>query len=160
MNLEDVSLWQEEKNSRWFSNKRIKCDLCGKRSDRILDIIDEKDNQRTFACIMPDRPCAHRAITLIFGGHLTKHNDDYLWARLIEYKPLSCLQKGQREAVGLSKRYEVLKRDGFQCCFCGATGKEAKLEVDHIIPRSKGGSNHKGNLQTLCFSCNRGKRDH
>lgn len=33
------------------------------------------------------------------------------------------------------------------------------LEVDHIVPRSKGGADDPDNLQALCFSCNSTKRD-
>ncbi|MBR5502670.1 MAG: HNH endonuclease, partial [Oscillospiraceae bacterium] len=31
------------------------------------------------------------------------------------------------------------------------------LEIDHIIPVSKGGVTEEGNLQTLCWKCNRAK---
>ncbi len=34
-----------------------------------------------------------------------------------------------------------------------------KLEVDHIMPVSRGGSDDISNLQLLCFECNRGKSD-
>jgi len=55
-------------------------------------------------------------------------------------------------------RYEVLKRDGGRCVLCGASSRDGvRLEVDHIVPRSKGGSNEPVNLQTLCAPCNRGK---
>jgi ATP adenylyltransferase len=60
------------------------------------------------------------------------------------------------EPVPESIRYEVLKRDG-RCLLCGATKDDERLEVDHIVPRSKGGSNDMSNLQTLCGRCNRGK---
>lgn len=66
----------------------------------------------------------------------------------------------QRRVVTDSLRYDVLKRDGFRCCVCGATASDGvKLEVDHIIPVSKGGKSTMDNLQTLCERCNRGKRD-
>jgi len=52
-----------------------------------------------------------------------------------------------------------MNRDGFQCVKCGASGKDANLEVDHIIPISKGGKSTMDNLETLCFKCNRGKSD-
>ena len=56
--------------------------------------------------------------------------------------------------------YEVLKRDGYKCKICGVSASDgAKLEVDHIIPISKGGKTVIDNLQTLCRSCNRGKSD-
>ncbi len=55
-------------------------------------------------------------------------------------------------------RYNVLRRDKFRCQICGATAKDgAELEIDHIIPVSKGGKTVMGNLQTLCKRCNRGK---
>lgn len=60
------------------------------------------------------------------------------------------------DPVPESLRYEVLKRDG-RCLLCGATPQDARLEVDHIKPRSKGGGNAADNLQTLCGRCNRGK---
>jgi len=56
-------------------------------------------------------------------------------------------------------RYEVLKRAKFRCELCGISAKEKALEVDHIIPRNKGGSDDISNLQSLCYSCNSMKRD-
>jgi ATP adenylyltransferase len=60
------------------------------------------------------------------------------------------------EPLGESLRYAILKRDRV-CQLCGATRNEERLEVDHIVPRSKGGSNNPSNLQVLCARCNRGK---
>jgi 5-methylcytosine-specific restriction endonuclease McrA len=59
--------------------------------------------------------------------------------------------------ITLKVRMQVLKRDSLKCVYCGRKSPEVSLEVDHIIPFSKGGSNHISNLQTLCFDCNRGK---
>jgi len=56
-------------------------------------------------------------------------------------------------------RFEVFKRDGFQCCYCGKTPPEVVLEVDHIDPKAKGGKDDMNNLLTACFDCNRGKKD-
>ena len=64
----------------------------------------------------------------------------------------------QRDLVTPSLRYDVMKRDHFRCCLCGRSSKDGvKLEVDHIIPVSKGGKTTMDNLQTLCWDCNRGK---
>ena len=54
-------------------------------------------------------------------------------------------------------RYQVLKKAGGTCECCGATAKETRLEVDHVIPRSQGGSSDISNLQVLCATCNQGK---
>lgn len=56
-------------------------------------------------------------------------------------------------------RFEVLKRDNFQCKYCGKKAPDVVLEVDHIKPVAKGGDNSMLNLITACFDCNRGKRD-
>lgn len=56
-------------------------------------------------------------------------------------------------------RYEVLKRAKLRCELCGISGYEKALEVDHIIPRNKGGSDDISNFQSLCYSCNAMKSD-
>jgi diadenosine tetraphosphate (Ap4A) HIT family hydrolase len=58
-----------------------------------------------------------------------------------------------------SLRYEVLKRAGGRCEACGVSVETKALEVDHIVPRNKGGSNDLTNLQALCYTCNAQKRD-
>lgn len=56
-------------------------------------------------------------------------------------------------------RYEVLKRAHFRCELCGISADQKALEVDHILPRNKGGSDEAINFQALCYSCNAMKRD-
>ena len=56
-------------------------------------------------------------------------------------------------------RYEILKRAKFRCELCGISAEIKALEVDHIVPRNKGGSDDPSNLQALCYSCNSMKRD-
>jgi hypothetical protein len=66
----------------------------------------------------------------------------------------------QSRYIRLKLRFRVLKRDGYRCQLCGATAQDGvRLEIDHKVPRAKGGSSELVNLWTLCFPCNRGKRD-
>lgn len=66
-----------------------------------------------------------------------------------------------RNNAPLSKRtrFEIFKRDGFVCQYCGSRPPDVVLEVDHIDPRANGGSNDHINLVTSCEPCNRGKSD-
>ncbi len=70
-------------------------------------------------------------------------------------EPLTPTKK--RTAISKKTRFEVFKRDGFSCQYCGAHPPEAILEADHIQPVADGGPDHIDNLITSCFSCNRGK---
>lgn len=63
-------------------------------------------------------------------------------------------------AVGKKLRFEIFKRDGFVCTYCGAHPPDVVLECDHIIAVAAGGSDDEDNLTTACFNCNRGKREH
>ena len=56
--------------------------------------------------------------------------------------------------VTKEQRKRIMERDGNKCVNCGST---KNLSIDHIIPRSKGGSNEDKNLQTLCNICNSSK---
>ena len=60
-------------------------------------------------------------------------------------------------SISKKLRFEVFKRDGFQCQYCGKTPPEIVLEIDHIKPRKKKGQDNIENLITACFDCNRGK---
>jgi len=91
--------------------------------------------------------------------------------------------KVKRE-LSAKKRFEVFKRDNFTCRYCGRSVSsedlpvlkksddpaldelmvqmklakyEVILEVDHVIPRSRGGGDDMDNLMTACKDCNRGK---
>ena len=55
------------------------------------------------------------------------------------------------------QRFRVLARDNFRCGYCGATPDVAELHIDHILPRSAGGTNDICNLITACPKCNYGK---
>lgn len=68
------------------------------------------------------------------------------------------------------KRAAVYLRDGFRCVYCGElpagvayrthpTAIALGLHVDHVIPRSHGGTNDAKNLVTSCDTCNRSKSD-
>jgi hypothetical protein len=61
--------------------------------------------------------------------------------------------------LGVSRklRFEVFNRDSFTCQYCGRKTPEVILELEHIIPISKGGTDEIENLTTSCFECNRGK---
>lgn len=67
---------------------------------------------------------------------------------------------GQRALMTSKLRNQILMRDNYTCQKCGISLKDEPnllLEVDHIIPISKGGMTTVENLQTLCWRCNRTK---
>lgn len=67
---------------------------------------------------------------------------------------------GQRALMTSKLRKQIKERDRYTCCKCGASVEKEPhllLEIDHIIPVSKGGLTTESNLQTLCWRCNRSK---
>lgn len=65
----------------------------------------------------------------------------------------------ERKAIPKKTRFEVLKRDKFTCQYCGRQAPDVVLNIDHITPIAKGGTNEITNLITSCFDCNSGKSD-
>ena len=73
---------------------------------------------------------------------------------------LKAFSKEQRALMTSKLRNFIKTRDNFTCCCCGNsthTEPNLLLEIDHIIPISKGGHTKENNLQTLCWKCNRAK---
>lgn len=73
------------------------------------------------------------------------YNDREIW---------DALCRVERAKVSNKMRFSIYARDGHRCCKCGISDRYAPLEIDHIIPISKGGKSTYDNLQTLCHKCN------
>lgn len=85
-------------------------------------------------------------------NHLINYlNDGIKWKKSIA---------GQRALMTSQLRNDIKERDDYKCCSCNnGINNEPNLllEIDHIIPLSKGGITTYENLQTLCWKCNRSK---
>ena len=105
-------------------------------------------------------------------GHRYYANGSDVWLRKCpscqKTKRVDNLKLDKKHDLSLSRkisdkmRYQVLKRDNFKCCACGASPAKdpaVELHIDHIIPWSKGVTTELDNLQTLCSKCNIGKGD-
>lgn len=62
-----------------------------------------------------------------------------------------------RKAISKRVRFEVFKRDGFTCQYCGGHPPTVILQIDHVHPVAEGGTNDEENLVTACDACNLGK---
>ena len=62
-----------------------------------------------------------------------------------------------RQAISKKRRFEIFKRDHFECQYCGATPPGVVLHVDHVVAVAMGGGNEDDNLVTACLDCNLGK---
>jgi len=66
-------------------------------------------------------------------------------------------KNSKRKSISKKLRFEIFKRDGFTCGYCGNKPPKVILEVDHIDPIANGGKSDINNYLTACFDCNRGK---
>lgn len=81
---------------------------------------------------------------------------DYLGA-LVKFRKSTA---GQRALMTSNLREKIKRRDNFECKLCCLSVRDERnllLEIDHIIPISRGGITSEDNLQTLCWKCNRSK---
>ena len=63
----------------------------------------------------------------------------------------------QGELAGFEVREYLLEKFGRKCIYCGAEG--VPLNIDHIVPKSAGGSNRVSNLVLACVDCNQKKNN-
>lgn len=103
----------------------------------------------------------HRAIAFSskLSEEMSKKRRSAVKADSIQVDPVDLQDKIEQSVpVMPGLRWQVFQRDDWRCVSCGKTVDEgARLEVDHIIPRSKGGKDELSNFQTLCRECNIGK---
>ena len=76
----------------------------------------------------------------------------------LENPEISGVEYQQGELQGYEVREYLLEKWGRKCAYCGA--KDVPLEVEHIRPLSKAGSNRVSNLTLACRPCNLAKGNH
>ena len=95
-----------------------------------------------------------------FTVPMTEENIIELIKRLENMLTTKVVAKEQRAMMTIKLREFIKNRDNYTCCYCGNSihvEPNLLLEIDHIIPISKGGYTVEENLQTLCWKCNRAK---
>jgi hypothetical protein len=75
--------------------------------------------------------------------------------QLLHNPTISGVEYQQGSLMGYELREYVLERDGRICAYCRATG--VPLELDHLIPESRGGPTRADNLTPACHDCNQRK---
>ena len=106
---------------------------------------------------------AERAFVLWYKDrvHIEKNYDEKFFNTVQRKYPIPSIVRIKEfvnfryDNVPFSKR-NVMKRDGFECGYCGS---KKNLTIDHVIPTSKGGKNTWNNVITACAQCNSEKGD-
>lgn len=75
--------------------------------------------------------------------------------QLMQNPEMSGVEYQQGELAGHEVREYLLEKFNRQCAYCGA--KDTPLEIEHVHPRSKGGSDKVSNLTLACHCCNQAK---
>ena len=75
--------------------------------------------------------------------------------QVMDNAELSGVEYQQGELQGYEVRAYLLEKWGRQCAYCGK--QNTPLEIEHIIPRAKGGSDRVSNLTLACEPCNKAK---
>lgn len=128
---------------------------------------------------------ARRAFCLLYGGRAKVVGEDYLTYDWSSWVDLSQRQQAPEEEVvhGVSfqvrvprvvqllrydgmpqagikfTRTNVYLRDRHRCQYCGRKGSAAELNIDHLVPRSRGGVSTWENVVVACVPCNVRKGD-
>ena len=75
--------------------------------------------------------------------------------QLIQNAEISGVEYQQGELAGYEVREYLREKWGRECAYCGVT--DIQLEIEHITPKSRGGSNRVSNLTVACHKCNQRK---
>ena len=89
-----------------------------------------------------------------------QRNGRSIWCTHPGLEQTNSSKKRKRKGIPKQIKDYVMKRDQFKCRRCGIEkGPYVSLQIDHIQPHAKGGSDLPENLQVLCANCNFTKKD-
>ena len=158
--IENLDLRQKEIEDNFNPPKFIMKHYHDELMEKIgVDIpkIEPEYSEYIFEYVSPGGNSSQRSV-ITFNGETVEAVAEYI-AEKIKYRESA---KGQRALMTKAYRTKIKERDNYTCQMCSASIAEQSLlllEVDHIIPISKGGKSVDDNLQTLCWKCNRTKGD-
>lgn len=144
--VKDIEIYKYSNDCLWVTKQNLKCDLCNKKQPFIY-CLKYNGNVRFTCC-----ECLEMSIISIFVDYPEAEN--ILCCGIHTELNNKIKKQIERNKMTYKLRYEILKRDKFQCVICSSNDR---IEVDHIIPIDNGGKTIMENLRTLCFACNRGK---
>lgn len=119
---------------------------CGQADEDALAVFLD----RLAALRLVDRD-AWRGRRVVFLPAMAKRADEYS-----KKKAAGVIDRRPFGESGMTRR-QIFERDGFVCWICRREFAMASLEVDHVIAKSRGGTDDPSNLRTCCRSCNRRK---
>jgi 5-methylcytosine-specific restriction endonuclease McrA len=77
--------------------------------------------------------------------------------QLLQNPDISGVEYQHGTLFGYELRGYLLEKFDHQCAYCGGASGEAVLNIDHVVPRSRGGSNRVSSLALACRICNEAK---
>ena len=83
--------------------------------------------------------------------------DGLIWLMLRTRSDERRIRPTERVAWPKGLKRQLMRRQDNTCVYCGYRRIATSLDIDHIIPAVRGGSNDMGNLQVICRPCNQRK---
>lgn len=105
---------------------------------------------------------ARRALVLVSKGAAVVEEPTNILVHKLVYLPSVIRLRTYRRTPHRrpqATRRNIFRRDGMQCMYCGAHAPKVVLELEHILPKSRGGRDDWDNLVASCHSCNQKKGD-
>ncbi|MBR4194483.1 MAG: HNH endonuclease [Oscillospiraceae bacterium] len=140
------------------------------RADQFAACIDDDNAYRFSLCRDQTRYRQTNYVKEPYKVSVTFYDDsfDYEWL-LSRYQQLQAInfeatlsdyhKKAQRKLMSKQLRDRIAERDHYTCRICGKHMPDGVgLQIDHIVPVSKGGKSVPSNLQVLCSKCNGAKK--
>ena len=106
-----------------------------------------------------------RAIVLVLKGvaRTEEHNHAVVRSAMLSLPAPSVIRLLEYRRIPMQtralSRKNILLRDRNTCQFCGRVYPASELTLDHVIPRSRGGTTSWENLAACCYRCNNIKGD-
>jgi len=135
--------WSPKLKSEPARSFWIECEGCGKR---------HREEQAHQTCVS-----WHNFLTLYRSKETKAWRPEGTTEEYISVGKGSELYEPVRRWLWRRIRRYVKRRDGGRCTECGVEvkGRRVPYEIHHIVPRSRGGTEHPANLRTLCSKCHR-----